>query len=110
MWAIFLRRGPWGYVQATWPEREQDHAQIDSLGELAGLLGLGPAFSLSVMRGRGSSAWAQRKGMGYAEDVIGRLAAPEQLDGFRGEGERVPGGCERLAENASASRVCAKAS
>lgn len=40
MWAVFLRRGPWGYIHATWPEREQAHASIECLDELPGLLGL----------------------------------------------------------------------
>jgi len=34
LWAIFLRRGPWGHIHATWPEREQAHAQIASLASL----------------------------------------------------------------------------
>lgn len=55
LWAIFLRRGPWGYIHATWPERDQAHAQIDSLSELAGLFGLGPFSPPSGMRSRGSS-------------------------------------------------------
>ena len=32
--SIFVRRGPWGFVQAGWPEVEQAHARIDSLREL----------------------------------------------------------------------------
>lgn len=55
LWAIFLRRGPWGHIHATWPEREQAHAQINSLRELAGLLGLDAASSPGVVRGRGGS-------------------------------------------------------
>jgi HAD superfamily hydrolase (TIGR01549 family) len=38
MWAVFLRRGPWGHIHATWPEHSQAHAQIDSLAELPALL------------------------------------------------------------------------
>ena len=40
MWAVFLRRGPWGHIHATWPEREQAHASIERLDELPRLLGL----------------------------------------------------------------------
>ncbi|NTU81518.1 MAG: HAD family hydrolase [Chloroflexales bacterium] len=40
MWAVFLRRGPWGHIHATWPERAQAHAQIERLDALPGLLGL----------------------------------------------------------------------
>jgi FMN phosphatase YigB (HAD superfamily) len=35
---IFLRRGPWGFLQAGWPGVEQAAARIDSLDELAGVL------------------------------------------------------------------------
>jgi HAD superfamily hydrolase (TIGR01549 family) len=38
MWAVFLRRGPWGYIQATWPERSQAHASIEGLAELLPML------------------------------------------------------------------------
>lgn len=38
MWAVFLRRGPWGHIHATWPERSQAHALIDSLDVLPALL------------------------------------------------------------------------
>ncbi len=34
MFAVFLRRGPWGYVHAAWPEVGEAHARIDSLHEL----------------------------------------------------------------------------
>ena len=34
MTSIFIRRGPWGYVHATWPEVELAHARVDSLGEV----------------------------------------------------------------------------
>lgn len=34
MFAVFLRRGPWGYVHAEWPEVGAAHARIDSLQEL----------------------------------------------------------------------------
>jgi HAD superfamily hydrolase (TIGR01549 family) len=40
MWAVFLRRGPWGHIHAIWPEREQAHVRIERLDELPGLLGL----------------------------------------------------------------------
>jgi HAD superfamily hydrolase (TIGR01662 family) len=39
MWAVFLRRGPWGYLHATWPERDQAHASIERLDELPELIG-----------------------------------------------------------------------
>ncbi len=38
MAAVFLRRGPWGYVQAERPEPERAIARIDSLDELRGVL------------------------------------------------------------------------
>lgn len=34
MVSVFIRRGPWGFVQAGWPEAAQAHARIDSLLEL----------------------------------------------------------------------------
>lgn len=40
MLAVFIRRGPWGHIHATWPERAQAHAQIEGLDELPALLGL----------------------------------------------------------------------
>jgi len=40
MWAVFLRRGPWGHIHATWPERKQAHMSIERLDELPRLLGL----------------------------------------------------------------------
>jgi HAD superfamily hydrolase (TIGR01662 family) len=43
MWAIFIRRGPWGHIQATWPERSQAHATIETLAELPGMFGLNPS-------------------------------------------------------------------
>lgn len=43
--------------------------------------------------------------MGYAEDIIRRVAAPDQLDGFRGEGERLPGGLERLTQRLCRGRA-----
>jgi HAD superfamily hydrolase (TIGR01549 family) len=39
MYSIFIRRGPWGYVQATWPEVDQADARIESLLEIADVLG-----------------------------------------------------------------------
>jgi HAD superfamily hydrolase (TIGR01549 family) len=38
MKAVFLRRGPWGYLHAQRPEARKAHARIDGLGELAGAL------------------------------------------------------------------------
>jgi HAD superfamily hydrolase (TIGR01549 family) len=38
MWAVFLRRGPWGHIHATWPERDQAHVSIERLDELPPLL------------------------------------------------------------------------
>ncbi len=35
MVAVFLRRGPWGFIHATRPEAAQAHVRIDSLEELA---------------------------------------------------------------------------
>jgi hypothetical protein len=40
MWAVFLRRGPWGHIHAAWPERDQAHASIERLDELPVLLGV----------------------------------------------------------------------
>jgi FMN phosphatase YigB (HAD superfamily) len=44
LWAIFIRRGPWGYIHATWPEREQAHTTIETLEELPGMFGLNPSY------------------------------------------------------------------
>jgi HAD superfamily hydrolase (TIGR01549 family) len=38
MVAVHLRRGPWGRLQAAWPEAAEAHLRIDSLAELAGAL------------------------------------------------------------------------
>lgn len=38
MLAVFVRRGPWGYVHARWPEAAQADLRIDSLAELPGAL------------------------------------------------------------------------
>jgi FMN phosphatase YigB (HAD superfamily) len=38
MQAVFIRRGPWGYLHAGWPEIEQARHRIDSLTELPKLL------------------------------------------------------------------------
>ncbi|MHB8245644.1 MAG: HAD family hydrolase [Acidimicrobiales bacterium] len=40
MAAVFIRRGPWGLIQSTWPEIDAADATIDSLEELVGLLGM----------------------------------------------------------------------
>jgi HAD superfamily hydrolase (TIGR01662 family) len=34
MFAVFIRRGPWGYIHDTWPEAAQADARIESLDEL----------------------------------------------------------------------------
>ncbi|MCU1489817.1 MAG: HAD-superfamily hydrolase, subfamily variant 1 [Acidimicrobiaceae bacterium] len=39
MSGVLIRRGPWGYVQATWPEAAEADAVIDSLDELPEVLG-----------------------------------------------------------------------
>lgn len=38
MRAIFLRRGPWGYIHAAWPEAERVTCRIDGLRELPDVL------------------------------------------------------------------------
>ena len=38
MAAVFVRRGPWGYLQASWPEAARARAHIDSLAELPGVV------------------------------------------------------------------------
>jgi FMN phosphatase YigB (HAD superfamily) len=38
MMAIFLRRGPWGYLHATRPEVMEAHARIDTLHQLPDVL------------------------------------------------------------------------
>jgi HAD superfamily hydrolase (TIGR01662 family) len=39
MFSVFIRRGPWGYLQAPWPEADQADARIESLVELADVFG-----------------------------------------------------------------------
>lgn len=39
MVAVFLRRGPWGYVHATWPEAAAADVRVDSLRDLPGAVG-----------------------------------------------------------------------
>jgi FMN phosphatase YigB (HAD superfamily) len=34
MIAVFIRRGPWGYLHAGWPEVARAHIRLDSLAEL----------------------------------------------------------------------------
>jgi FMN phosphatase YigB (HAD superfamily) len=34
MLAVHIRRGPWGYLQAEWPEAGRADIRIDTLGEL----------------------------------------------------------------------------
>jgi FMN phosphatase YigB (HAD superfamily) len=44
MIAVFLRRGPWGVIQATWPDVGEADLRIESLDELPDALsGLAPA-------------------------------------------------------------------
>lgn len=38
MTAIHLRRGPWGFIQATWPEARQADLNIDQLSDLPAAL------------------------------------------------------------------------
>lgn len=38
MQAVFIRRGPWGFIQASWPEARQVRHQIDTLTDLPALL------------------------------------------------------------------------
>jgi HAD superfamily hydrolase (TIGR01549 family) len=38
MVGIHIRRGPWGYLHADWPEAARAHARIDSLAELPEVL------------------------------------------------------------------------
>jgi FMN phosphatase YigB (HAD superfamily) len=38
MAAVFIRRGPWGHLQALWPEAARATARIDSLDELPAVL------------------------------------------------------------------------
>lgn len=45
MRAIFIRRGPWGHIHATWPERAQAHATIETLNELPSLFGLNSSMT-----------------------------------------------------------------
>ena len=39
MRAVLIRRGPWGYLQAEWPQAAQADSIIDSLSEIPDLLG-----------------------------------------------------------------------
>jgi HAD superfamily hydrolase (TIGR01662 family) len=38
MHAVFIRRGPWGYLHASWPEAAEVRYRIDRLTELPGLV------------------------------------------------------------------------
>jgi HAD superfamily hydrolase (TIGR01549 family) len=38
MRAVLIRRGPWGYLQAEWPQAAEAHAVIDNLTEIPDLL------------------------------------------------------------------------
>jgi HAD superfamily hydrolase (TIGR01549 family) len=42
MTAVFLRRGPWGYVHASWPEAAAADLRIDSLADLPAALSVTP--------------------------------------------------------------------
>jgi FMN phosphatase YigB (HAD superfamily) len=43
MVGVLIRRGPWGHLHATWPERDGADAVIDSLDELPAVLGRRPS-------------------------------------------------------------------
>jgi FMN phosphatase YigB (HAD superfamily) len=43
MLAVHIRRGPWGYLHAAWPEARRADARIESLAQLPGLLAAGGA-------------------------------------------------------------------
>lgn len=47
MVGIFIRRGPWGFIHATWPEVKRADATIDSLDELPQLLRRAPSDGAS---------------------------------------------------------------
>ena len=36
--AVFIRRGPWGFIHASWPEVDQAQIRLESLTELPGAL------------------------------------------------------------------------
>jgi FMN phosphatase YigB (HAD superfamily) len=38
MHAVFIRRGPWGYLHTAWPEMAQVNHRIDSLAEIPDLV------------------------------------------------------------------------
>ena len=38
MVSVFVRRGPWGYLHATWPEAAEARIRVDSLAELPAAL------------------------------------------------------------------------
>src|SRR5438309_1702916 len=38
LYTIFIRRGPWGVIQAAWPEAKRAHASTDALVELPEVL------------------------------------------------------------------------
>jgi FMN phosphatase YigB (HAD superfamily) len=38
MTAIFIRRGPWGYIHATWPEAAWASLRLETLADLPALL------------------------------------------------------------------------
>jgi HAD superfamily hydrolase (TIGR01549 family) len=38
MFGVFVRRGPWGVIQASWPEAARAHLRLETLDELPGAL------------------------------------------------------------------------
>ena len=38
MKAVFMKRGPWGYIHASWPEVKTASARIEGLNELPGVI------------------------------------------------------------------------
>ncbi|HEY1330036.1 MAG TPA: HAD family hydrolase [Actinomycetota bacterium] len=62
MLAVFLRRGPWGWLQSTWPEAARAAVRIDSLDELPEALPGGPdaPTTMETMRD-GSNAKGARE-------------------------------------------------
>jgi HAD superfamily hydrolase (TIGR01549 family) len=38
MFGVFVRRGPWGVIQASWPEAAHVHLRLETLDELPGAL------------------------------------------------------------------------
>jgi FMN phosphatase YigB (HAD superfamily) len=40
MTGVFVRRGPWGVIHATWPEAARANLRLETLNELPAALGL----------------------------------------------------------------------